>query len=439
MQQRPTDPRRRPVLAPVHLFDGGEGSAPEAAPAPRPGAPAPPALELALGAFRSDGVKARAASFAADLEPPRLRRALNDPDLFPDEGGAPDDPQAIAGLLLDRARDGGRLARAFEHGAYRRFDASAGEAWARAVAEHLTGVPIADPARLYAEGRPAIARALFIEGRVPLAALSEDAVTAALCVGGWDGGRHGDIGRGLVGLERCRELGEAIAPADAPELLRPFREWGGALWDRVAPGACLFWAGAAAGAGRVALVLRKHEAGEQRALQLWGTPGLDEVRQDDPAEPEALVEGALWTRFPDPLETETESLRFCGVGLLPDLGAVRADLRPRGRARLILRRRSDGELLYRSAWLSMEAEGLSIARLLGSLRGGPAAAEIEAVWRVHSLCLTPTPDVPDSQLLLECASTKRGRVELRVGPGRGAGALADEPGAYLHGGGKAAF
>ncbi|WP_437813836.1 hypothetical protein [Sorangium sp. So ce1078] len=439
MQQRHSDPRRRPVKAPVHLFDGGAGRPPEPAPAPRPEAPASPALERALGAFRSDGVRARGASFADDLAPPRLRRALNDPDLFPDEDGAPDDPQAIALLLLDRARDVARLARAFEHGAYRRFDARAGEAWARAVAEHLTGIPVADPARVYAEGRPAIARALFIEGRVPLAALSEDAVTAALCVGGWDGGRHGDIGRGLVGLERCRELGEAIPSADVPELLRPFQEWGDALWDRVAPGACLFWEGATAGAGRVAIVLRKHDGGAQRALQLWGTPGLSEVRAGDPAEPEALVEGELWTRLPDPLETGTEALRFCGVGLLPDLGAVRADLRPRGRARLILRRRSDGELLYRSAWLSMEAEGLSIARLLGSLRGSPRAAEIEAVWRVHSLCLTPTPDVPDSVFLLECAATKRGRAELRVAPDRGAGAGADEPGAYLHGGGKAEF
>jgi hypothetical protein len=438
MQRESSDKHRRPpVEAPIHLF-GVEGAS-SAPPAARPEAAASPALEKALRAFRSDGVRARGGHFAPDAAPPRFRRTLNDPELFPLESGEPDDPQAIANLILDRARDESRLVRVFEHGDYRRFDEQEGEAWARAVVAHLTGIPIADPARIYAEQRPAIARALFIEGRIPLATLSEDAVTAALCVGGWDGGRHGDIGCGMAGLTRCQELGEVIRTSDTPELLRPFQDWDGALWDRVGIGACLFWAGGTADAGRVAMVLRKHADGDQRALQLWGTIGLEEAHANDPAEPIALAEGELWTRIPDRIETDTETFRFCGIGLLHGLGSVRTDLRPRGRCQLLLRRRSGGDLLYRSAWLSMVAEGLSVARLLCSLRSSPHAREIEATFRVHSLCLTPTADVPDNVFLLECTSGRWGRVDIRVDPGSGADARTDEAGKYIHGGGRAEF
>jgi len=240
----------------------------------------------------------------------------------------------------------------------------------------------------------------------------------------------------VAGLQRCQNLGEALARREHPELLTPFEAWDGALWDRIGTGACLFWAGATEGSGRVAMVLRKHAGEGRRAVQLWGTVGLEEAREGEPGEPLSLAEGGVWTRIPEVLETGTEALRFCGIGILPELGSVRTDLRPRGRCRLLLRRRPDRELLYRSAWLSMEAERLSVARLLASLRGGAHAREIEATWIVHSLCLTPTAEVPDNLPLLACTAGKWGRVALGeevIGPG-------DEgPDAYLHGGGKAAF
>jgi hypothetical protein len=391
---------------------------------------APPATSDALSAWQSDGVAAAQGEFGSGLPAPRILVAMNDPKMLPPEAGEPAEPQGIADLLLGRARDGARLARVFEHDDFGDFRSAGGEAWARAVTEHLTGIPIADPARFYAEGRPAIARAMLVEGRVPLAALSEDAVTAALCAGGWDGGAEGSIGCGAAGLARCKGLGDVLAYADHPELSGPFDGWDGALWERVGAGACLFWAGAAEGSGRVAVVLRKRVADSGRTLQLFGTLGTEEAP--------VLSEGELLLAIPASIPTEVETFRFAGIGILGGLGAVRTDLRPRGRCRLLLRRRSDGKLLYRSAWISMAAEGISIARLLASLRNSPRAADVEATWRVHSLCLTPTDDIPDSAFLVECTAGKYGRVELRLDPAKsGPGAV--EPGAFADGGGKAGF
>jgi hypothetical protein len=429
MPPLPADTRPRPpIRAELPLF----GATPvEAAPSAfAEGAVPPAAMPQAIRAWRSDGVGAAAGSFG-DVEPPRLLTALNDPDMLPPEAGEPDDPQAIADLLLDRARDGARLARVFAHPSYSAFDGRDGETWARAVAENLAGIPIADPVAFYAEGRPAIASALFVEGRVPLAALSEHAVTAALCAGGWDGGRYGDVGCGTAGLARCDGI---IAASDTPALTGPFATWDAALWDRIGAGACLFWSGATAGAGRVAVVIRKLGDADRRAIQVWGTVGGGEGS----TEPEVLGEGDVWTRIPERIDTGMETFHFAGIGLHGPLGDVRSDLRPRGRCRLILRRRADGEIVYRSAWISMTAEGLSIARLLASLRSSPHAKEIEAAWRVRSLCLTPTAEVPDGAFLLDCAAGKWGRVAVRLDPLAG-GPGADEPGAILAGGGKAAF
>jgi hypothetical protein len=428
MTRAPTTPRPRPpVKAEVALV-----APPAAVAVSAQAAAVPPATAEALRAWRSDGVMASAGAFA-DAPPPRLLLALNDPDMLPPEAGEPDDPQGIADLLLDRARDGSRLARVFAHASFAAFDGREGEAWARAVTEHLSGIPIADPARLYAEGRPAIARAMFVEGRVPLAALSEDAVTAALCAGGWDGGPYGDVGRGRIGLDRCKELGSAITCSSEPSLSRPFAEWDGALWDHVGPGTCLFWAGAGGDSGRVAVVLRKQGDGGGRVLQVFGALSPEQTSDDPPV----LSEGELWSRIPTSFATELETFGFAGLGQLASPGAVRVDLRPRGRCRLLLRRRSDGKPLYRSAWISMAAEGISTARLLCSLRSSPQAHDIEATWRVHSLCLTPTAETPDSAFLVACTAGQRGRVTVLVDPAdRASDAL--EPGAFLDGG-KAEF
>jgi hypothetical protein len=431
MTQAPPAPRPRPpVKAEVAFL--ARPATPAAAVVPAPATAAPPATAEALRAWRSDGVMASAGAFGAS-PPPRLLAALNDPDMLPPGTGEPDDPQGIADLLLARARDGSRLARVFAHTTFAAFDGCEGETWARAVTEHLSGIPIGDPARFYAEGRPAIARALFVEGRVPLAALSGDAVTAALCAGGWDGGPYGDVGRGMIGLDRCEELGEAIACSAEPSLSRPFAEWDGALWDRVGPGTCLFWAGAGGDSGRAAVVIRKRGDGSMRELQVFGAVSPAQTSDDPPV----LSEGELWSQIPASLATELETFGFAGLGLLPFPGAARADLRPRGRCRLLLRQRSDRKLLYRSAWISMEAEGLSIARLLCSLRSSPRARDVEATWRVHSLCLTPTDEIPDSAFLVACTAGARGRVAVLVDPPDGdPDALA--PGAYLDGG-KAGF
>jgi hypothetical protein len=353
--------------------------------------------------------------------------------MLPPEAGEPGDPQGIADLLLERARDGTRLARVFAHTPFHVFEGEEGEAWARAVTEHMVGIPIADPARFYAEGRPAIARSLLVEGRVPLAALSEDAVTAALCAGGWDGQPGDGLDGGAKGLARCREIGDAIAYDARPNLLDPLIDWEGALWERIGPGACLFWAGSAGSTGRVAVVLRKLEEGDVRALQVFGT-----LASEESSDPHVLSESELWTRIPSSIETELERFTFAGVGFPCGIGAVRTDLRPRGRCRLLLRRRADGALLYRSAWISMEAEGLGVARLLCSLRSAPRADEIEAAWRVHSLCLTPTAEVPDSAFLLSCVAGKRGRVELHLVDPAGGDPHAIAPGAFIDGG-KAGF
>src|SRR4051812_42906740 len=101
--------RRRPVQAPIHLFEApvkmGEPPTPPAQPVaesaslPVPGAAAAPEAK-ALRAWRDDGVAASAGHFAGDVPAPRLLAALNDPEMLPPEEGEPEDFQGIADLLL---------------------------------------------------------------------------------------------------------------------------------------------------------------------------------------------------------------------------------------------------------------------------------------------------------------------------------------------------
>lgn len=327
--------------------------------------------------------------------------------------------QLIARELRARAGDAARIEKIFAQDAYARFDpeGTGQDAWARAVATILTGFPLRDPAALEAGGRPAVTRALFGEGRCPPAATGEDAVNAALYLGGWDGGEGGGIGEGRVGLERCERFGSVLArAADLRE--RSLAEWPAGLWDRIGPGAVVFWSSDSGKIGRVAMVLRKvsgRGAGE-RGLQLWGAVPVSFAANAQKSFQPMLQETGFWMNVPDikrkldAAGRRTETLGLIGIGTLVEPRLRPSGLRTRGRCRLVLRQRgSGGKLVYRSSWLSMEEHGLSIVGLLCSLRTSPRYEEIEAAWYVDS---------PRGASLVDAKSTGTGKVS--VGVHRGA-------------------
>jgi hypothetical protein len=96
-----------------------------------------------------------------------------------------------------------------------------------------------------------------------------------------------------------------------------------------------------------------------------------------------LWESHWWSYIPETLQQGLWFFR--GLGRIRGMGErVIKKPRPRGRARLLLRSREDGELLHRSAWISMEAENLPISWLLRSLRGVPHYEKNEAIWCIDS-------------------------------------------------------
>lgn len=360
------------------------------------------------------------------MDPPQLVRVVN---LLPrpqhDISGR--DPAKIAQYILLRAREG--VQDIFAHEAYNIVHPSVygsaydeawkTEAWARAIAEHQTGIPYTQPAYFYDGGQKAVAQAIAKQGRYPLAGQCQQSVTTALCMGGWDGGLYGDIGSGISSQLYCSRLGEGLTKDDLQQGSGPGKtgmclaEWSDALWKRIGVGTCIFWSapcpmtrngetcgngahvpGCGEGSGHVAMVIRKHPTARQ--WQLWDTT----TSFNDPITHPTAIRGARmlweshwWSAIPATLQGGAWAFR--GLGRIRGIGEkVVANLRPRGRARLILRNRNDGELLHRSAWISMEAESLPISWLLRSMRGVPFCEEIEATWCIDSPGETTKPALP---------------------------------------------
>jgi hypothetical protein len=93
------------------------------------------------------------------------------------------------------------------------------------------------------------------------------------------------------------------------------------------------------------------------------------------------------------------------------LGNVKTGLRPRGRARLLLVRRSDKKLLFRSEWMDMESGGLPISWLLRGLRGAPFFDRIEATFCVNSP-RGQVSRIPKGLPLLDCAVDAKGNARM---------------------------
>ena len=336
-----------------------------------------------------------------DLPPPQLVRTVNMMP-HPEHGlRGPDDLDGIAGAILRRTREG--IGDIFAHEDYAGYEGQPTEAWARAIAEHQTGAPFTRPAYFYGEQRK-VTEAIVARGRYPLVGQSREAATTALCFGGWDGGRDGEIGAGKDAQSYCASLGRGWT--DVPQELH---QWPETLWSDVAVGACLFWYGESSGAGHVAVVVRKHPT--DRKWQLWdtGTSFHDPISHHAAAkQARVLWESHWWDSIPLSMGA---GAAFQGIGLIAGLGAVRPDLRPRGRARLLLRRRSDEKLVFRSAWLDMEAEGLPVSWLLRGLRGAPFFDQIEATF-----CVDSPPGLveqfPNGAPLLDCTVDSNGKARL---------------------------
>jgi hypothetical protein len=355
---------------------------------------------------------ARPIAFADDEPPPQLIRTVN-LLLLPNHGvSGPEDVEGIADHIVTRAKEG--IADIFSHADYDTLSGE-GEAFARAIAEHQTGIPYTMPAYFYG-AQPQVAKAIVDGGRYPLMGQCQQSVTTALILGGWDGGRYGDIGSGTDAQPAAAKLGEGWT--DVPKVLA---DWPDDLWEKVTVGSCLFWsaAGAAgAGSGHVALVIRKHPS--ERRWQLWDTT----TSFNDPAPHPGAAKGArmLWESHWWPFIPATLSngqWLFRGLARIKGLGAVRGDLKPRGRARLLLRQRSDGKLLYRSEWMSMEQEGVPVSWLLRSLRGAPFHDRIEATWCVNSLSDKPTASAPDNRPLLDITCDPKGNSRMSWNPSQG--------------------
>lgn len=142
------------------------------------------------------------------------------------------------------------------------------------------------------------------------------------------------------------------------------------------------------GSGHVAMILRKHP--KQKKIQLWDTCGHGNQKMKKavpsgigPDSSSCLYEGVWADSFAGSLAGGGTTWGFRGLALVPVFGTVRKPLKPRGMCRLLLRRRGDGELLYRSEWIDMEKEHLPISWLLRSLRGAPFCDIIEPTWCVN--------------------------------------------------------
>ncbi|WP_437663383.1 peptidoglycan-binding domain-containing protein [Sorangium sp. So ce1182] len=362
--------------------------------------------------------------------PPQLVRTVN---LLPSpehDIPGPDHVDRIAEHLLARARQG--LDDVFAHPDYARLDGPA-EAFARAVAEHQTGIPYTQPAYFYGP-QARVAKDIVEAGRYPLVGQCQQAVTTALCFYGWNGGPYGDIGSGLDAQPHCASLGQGWK--QVPLVLEQLPD---ELWEQITVGSCLFWSapcpttrngvtcsgakhaiGCGRGSGHVAMVLRKHPT--QRKWQLWDTT----TSFNDP-EPHAAVargsrmlwESHWWSWIPRALSGG--AWLFRGIARPGSLGSLRSQLAPRGRARLLLRRRSDRKLLFRSPWISMAQERLPISWLFRALRGAPFHETIEP-----SFCVNSAGDGPrDNRPLLDCSCDANGNATMSWRPSQG---LHDRPG-----------
>jgi len=336
-----------------------------------------------------------------DTPPPQLVRTVNLLPI-PDHGlSGPDDVDGIAEAILRRAREG--IDDIFAHEDYAGFESEPTEAWARAIAEHQTGIPYTMPAYFYGAQKK-VAESIVTRGRYPLVGQCQQSVTTALCIGGWNGGTYGDIGAGKDAQPFCSRLGQGWknVPLD-------LKKWSDELWDEVKVGSCLFWSDETNGSGHVVMVIRKHPT--DRKWQLWdtGTSFHDPSKHTAAAKQARMLwESHWWDYIPPRMSTDWV---FRGIGLIHGLGEVKRDLKPRGQARLLLTRRSDKKLLFRSEWIDMEAEGLPITWLLRALRGAPFSDQIEAKFCVNS----PSGQVrnfPKGAPLLDCIADPRGNASM---------------------------
>jgi hypothetical protein len=361
--------------------------------------------------------------------PPQLVRTVNLLPVPAHDVTGPDAIDAIADFIMKRARQG--IGDIFAHPDYAR-QSGPGEAWARAVAEHQTGIPYTQPAYFYDGGQSGVTKQLVAKGRYPLAGQCQQSVTTALAMAGWDGGKWGDIGSGIDAQPYCASLGQGFT--DVPSVLADFSD---ALWSSIGVGTCLFWSapcphssggvtcsggnhapGCGKGSGHVAMVIRKHPT--QRKWQLWDTT----TSFNDPLTHAAAQQGARmlweshwWSWIPQTLSGGAWVFR--GIARIDGLGQVRPGLKPRGQARLLLRRRSDKKLLFRSSWMSMEKEGLPISWLLRSVRGAPFHTEIEPTWCINSARDVPGPNAPDNRPLLDCTCDDNGNARMSWKPEQG--------------------
>lgn len=345
------------------------------------------------------GYRSAPQSFDA-TPPPQLIETVNVLPVPEHDLRGADDIDGIAEHIFSRAKEG--IADIFAHEDYAGYEREPTEAWARAIAEHQTGIPYTMPVYFYgAQKRVATA---ICDGLYPLVGQCQQSVTTALCIGGWDGGRYGDIGAGIGSQPYCASLGQGWT-----RVAYDLKQWPDELWSDVKVGSCLFWSANSQGVGHVAMVIRKHPT--DRKWQLWDTttsfydpiPHLGAVKRA-----RMLWESHWWDFIP---ATLSGSWAFRGIGLIKGLGNVRANLKPRGRTRLLLRRRSDRRLLFRSEWVSMESEGLPISWLLRALRGAPFSNSIEATFCIDSPPGLVT-NFPDGAPLLDCINDPKGNATM---------------------------
>lgn len=380
--------------------------------------------------------------FSDEGLPPQIVRTVNSLPI-PRHTLAQEDVFGIADFILARAREG--ITDIFAHDDYdgqHLFDAdSIDEGFARAVAEHQTGIPYTQPAYFYPGGQKSIARAIGQEAIYPLAGQCQQSVTSALCLVGWDGGGFGDIGSDINAQVRAAQNGRGYTPKELAARCKDGKsglvlaDWPDDLWNEIGVGTCLFWSaacpmtkddktcgpaghvpGCGQGSGHVAVVIRKHPT--ERRWQLWDTT----TSFYDPAVHAAAKKGARmlweshwWGYIAEALSGGTWLFRgLAAMNGLPQ-SAVK-HLKPRGKTRLLLRKRSDKSLLYRGPWLDMQTEGLPITWLLRSLRGAPFFDSIEPIWCIDS----PGLGGKTAQPLLDCSCDSKGNATMSWNPAQGA-------------------
>jgi len=336
-----------------------------------------------------------------DSPPPQFVRTINLIPLPEHDLAGPEDLDGIAAQILARVAEG--VSDVFAHEDYAGYESEPTEDWARAVAEHQTGIPYTMPAYFYGAQKK-VAEAISKQGRYPLVGQCQQSVTTALCLAGWDGGALGDIGSGRGAQPSCAKLGKGWT-----QVPMDLKKWPDELWEAVTPGACLFWSTESDGVGHVVVVIRKHP--DDRKWQLWdtGTSFYDPQSHLAAAKQARMLwESHWWDHIPPVISTNWQ---FRGVGLIDGLGLTTQELKPRGRTRLLLTRRSDRKLLFRSEWIDMEAQGWPISWLLRGLRGAPFFEQIEATFCVNS---PPGQSVsnPKGLPLLDCTVDARGNAKM---------------------------